>query len=192
MLAETFLQDVRYAIRTLRKNPGFATVATVTLALGIGANTAMYSLIHAVMFRPLPLSQPEHLVRIYETNPSRSLWTFPASVPNYLSWKNQARSLELANFIPVALNWSGHGQPLRLQGIAATASFLRVLGTTVHMGRWFIEEEERPGQHRVGGKQFGPCSDQNMGAGTAGRPGAGARHDWDLRCARVSGYSSPA
>ena len=106
---ESLAQDLRYGTRILRKNPGFTTVAVVTLALGIGANTALYSIVHAVMLRPLPVREPDQLVRIYETNPSRNLWTFSASVPNYLSWKDQARSLELAAFQGYAPNWTGGG-----------------------------------------------------------------------------------
>lgn len=148
-IIEELWQDVRYGLRQLRRSPGFTITAVLTLALGIGPNTGMYSIVHAVMFRPLPVREPDQLLRIYETNPSRSLWTFSASIPNYHSWKEQARSLELAAFLPVALNWTGSGEPERLEGIAATSSFLPVLGTTVHLGRWFSEEEERPGQHRV-------------------------------------------
>jgi putative ABC transport system permease protein len=145
---EELWQDVHYGLRQLRRSPGFAVTAVLTLALGIGANTGMYSIIHAVMFRPLPVREPDQLVRVYETNPSRSLWTNSVSIPNYHSWKDQARSLELAAFLPVTRNWTD-GEPERLEAIAATSSFLPVLGATVHLGRWFSEEEERPGQHRV-------------------------------------------
>ena len=149
VLLENLSQDLRYSARTLRKNPGFATVAIVTLALGIGANAAMYSLVHAVMLRPLPVHKPDELVRVYETNISRKLPTFVASIPNYLSWHEQARSLELAAFSGYTPNWTGYGEPERLEGIAATSSFLSVLGMNVHLGRWFLEEEQQQGQHRV-------------------------------------------
>ena len=99
---ETLLHDLRYAIRTLRKNAGFAAVAALTLALGIGGNTAMYSIVHAVMLRPLPAGEPERLVRVYETNVSRGFLTYRASIPNYQSWRQRAQSLELAAFITVS------------------------------------------------------------------------------------------
>src|SRR5687767_1806608 len=126
-LIETFAQDLRYGARTLRKNPAFAVVAILTLALGIGANTAMYSVVRAVILRPLPARDPERLVRIYETNLSRGFATFSASIPNYSSWKGAVRSLEFGAYIRVARNWSANGEAQRLEGVAATASYLPVL-----------------------------------------------------------------
>jgi putative ABC transport system permease protein len=146
---ETLWQDLRYGARMLLKNPSFTVIAVLTLALGIGANTAIFSIVHSVMLRPLPLREPDDLVRIYETNPSRNLSTFSASIPNYVSWKEQARSLELAAFQGYAPNWTGDDEPERLEGIAATSYYLHVLGTDLHLGRWFVEEEQQPGQHRV-------------------------------------------
>src|SRR5262245_6101118 len=82
----TIKQDLRYAVRMLLRAPAFAVTVIATLALGIGANTAMYTIVHAVMLRPLDLRKPDQLVRVYESNPSRNWSTFSASVPNYLSW----------------------------------------------------------------------------------------------------------
>jgi len=148
-LIEDLWKDVRHAIRLLRRSPGFTAVALLTLALGIGGSTAIYSIVHAVMFRPLPYYKPDALVRIYETNPTRNVWTSHASIPNYLSWKEEVRSLELAVFQEDSPIWTGDGEPERLESVAATPSFLPVLGTDLHLGRWFLEEEQRPGQHRV-------------------------------------------
>jgi predicted permease len=148
-LIEDLGRDLRYGLRMLRRSPGFATVAVVTLALGIGVNTGMYSIVHAIMIRPLPAHEPHNLVRVFETNASRGLSTFSASIPNYLSWKQDARSLELAAFIRVSRNVTGAGEPERLEGVAATSSFLPVLGATMQLGRWFRDEEERPGEHRA-------------------------------------------
>lgn len=148
-LLEGLAQDLRYGTRLLRRNPGFTAVAVLTLALGIGGSTAIYSLVYAVMFRPLPFHQPDALVRIYETNPTRNSWTSHASIPNYVSWKEEVRSLELAAFQGGSPIWTGDGEPERLGSVRATASFLPVLGTDLHLGRWFLEEEQRPGQHRV-------------------------------------------
>jgi hypothetical protein len=146
---EILVQDLRYGIRTLRKNPGFATVAVMTLALGIGANTAMYSVVRAVMLRPPPMPEPDRLVRVYESNPSLHRLAWSASLANYVSWKEQSRSLELAAFQGYAVSWTGDGGSERLEGMAVTSPFLPVLGPTVHIGRWFVEDEQRTGQHRV-------------------------------------------
>jgi len=102
----TMKQDLRYAVRMLLRSPTFAAMVIATLALGIGANTAMYSIVHAVMLRPLALHEPDQLVRVYESNPSLNRPTFSASVPNYLSWKEQARSLDLTALQGYAANWT--------------------------------------------------------------------------------------
>ena len=146
---EELWQDLRYGGRILRKQPGFTFVAVLTLALGVGATTAIFSLVHSILLRPIPLREPDDLVRIYETNPGRNLLTFSASIPNYASWQEQAHSLDLAAFQGYAPNWTGDDEPERLEGIAATSSFLHVLGTDVQLGRWFVEEEQQPGHHRV-------------------------------------------
>ena len=120
-------QDLRYAVRMLLRSPTFAAMVIATLALGIGANTAMYSIVHAVMLRPLALHEPDQLVRVYESNPSLNRPTFSASVPNYLSWKEQARSLDLTALQGYAANWTEDLEPERLEGIAATSSFLATM-----------------------------------------------------------------
>jgi putative ABC transport system permease protein len=146
---EILIQDLRYGIRTLLKNPGFATVAVLTLALGIGANTAMYTIVRAVMLRPPDMPEPSRLVRVYESNPGLGRLAWSASVANYASWKDQSRTLELAAFQGYAVNWTADGGSERLEGLAATSSFLPVLGPTVHIGRWFADDEQREGQHRI-------------------------------------------
>lgn len=146
---DNLLRDIRYAARTLSRAPGFTVAALLALALGIGANTAMYSVVHAVMFRPLEVREPDRLVRVYESNPSLNRPTWSASVGNYVSWKEQARSLDLAVFQGYAASLTQDGEAERLEGMAVSASFLPVLGMNMRMGRWFHGEEERAGQHRV-------------------------------------------
>ena len=90
----TSLQDLRYALRSLRKSPGFTAIAALTLALGVGATTAIFSVINAVMLRPLPFAQPDRLVRIWESNVERGWPTFAVSHPNFLDWRSQSRAFE--------------------------------------------------------------------------------------------------
>jgi putative ABC transport system permease protein len=148
-VADNLMRDVRYAVRMLARSPGFSIAALLALSLGIGVNTAMYSIVHAVILRPLGVREPDRLIRVYESNPSRNQLAFSASVRNYLSWREQARSLDLAAFQGYAANLTQNDEPERLEGMAATSSFLPVVGMTMWAGRWFHDEEERAGQHRV-------------------------------------------
>ncbi len=146
---DTLIQDLRYAIRMLARSPGFTIAGLLALCLGIGANTAMYSIVHAVMLRPPNVREPDRLVRVYESNQTLNRLTWSASVGNYLSWREQARSLDLAAFQPYSASLTQDGEPERLEGMATTSSYFRVLGMTMRMGRWFQDEEERAGRHRV-------------------------------------------
>src|SRR5215471_4177248 len=127
---DNVMRDVGYAMRTLARSPGFTIAALLALSLGIGANTAMYSIVHAVMLRPLGVREPDRLVRVYESNLSRNFSAFSASVPNYLSWAVQARSMDLAAFQEYAASLTQNDGPERLDGMAASASLLPVLGMT--------------------------------------------------------------
>src|ERR1700682_3078592 len=113
-------QDLKYALRTLRRPPVFSAAAILTLALGVGANTAIFSVVNAVMLRPLPFREPDRLVRIWETNPKRNIPFFSASVLNYLSWKEKATCFEsIGAFGGASLNLTGTGEPERLAPGAA-------------------------------------------------------------------------
>ena len=139
-------QDVRYAARSLRKSPGFTLVAAVTLALGVGANTAIFSVVNAVMLRPLPFSDPEQLVRIWESNVERGWPTFATSHPNFLDWRAQAKSFQtMAALDNIGLTWTSGGQAEVLQGRRVTATFLPTMKVTPIHGRNFLDEEDRPG-----------------------------------------------
>lgn len=146
---DNFSRDLRYAARVLTRSPGFTLAALLALALGIGANTAMYSVVHGVMLRPLEVREPDRLVRVFESNPGLNRLRWSASVPNYLFWKEHARTLDLAAFQGYPANWSTDSESERLEALATTSSFQSVLGTTVRLGRWYLEDEQRPGQHRV-------------------------------------------
>lgn len=137
-------QDLRYAFRQLRRNPAFTTMALLTLVVGIGATTAIFSVADAVILRPLPYSDPDRLVRIQETTPRGE--PFSVSDANYLDFREQSRTFsEMAAYreAPVAL--TGDGQPERLAGVAATHTLFDLLGADPLLGRTFSEAEDSHG-----------------------------------------------
>src|SRR5262245_61524864 len=146
-----WLQDVHYAARSLRKSPGFTVVAAITLALGVGANTAIFGVVNAVMLRPLSFSNPGQLVRIWESNVERGFPTFATSHPNFLDWRTQAKSFQaMAAMSNIGLTWTSDGEAEVLLGMGVTATFLPTLQVTPILGRNFLDEEDRPrGNTRV-------------------------------------------
>jgi predicted permease len=147
---ENLWQDVRFGLRMLRKNPGFTSVAILTLALGIGANTAIFSVVNAVLIRPLPFAEPDRLVRIFEKNDKLKLSQFSSSVPNYLSWKEQQQSFEQMGIIGfISLNMTGTGDPEQFNATMISPSLMPMLGIQPVVGRAFREEEEKPGSPQV-------------------------------------------
>ena len=146
---DSLLQDIRYALRALRRSPGFTAVTVVTLALGIGASTAIFSVVNTVLLRPLPYGEPERLVMVWERKTGGPTDRNVVSPANYLDWKDRSSSFEgLA-----ALAWSGTtllGEtPERVQGRMVTPDFFGVLGVAPELGRTFSAEEARSGQGRV-------------------------------------------
>lgn len=137
-------QDLAFALRQLRRGPGFTTMALLTLALGIGASTAVFSVADSVILRPLPFPEPDRLVRIWETTPAGA--TFSASDPNYLDFRERNRTLDaLAAYreAPVAL--TGSGEPERLAGIAASHTLFPLLGASAAIGRTYGPAEDVAG-----------------------------------------------
>ena len=140
------VQDVRFGLRMLRKSPGFTAVAVLTLALGIGANTAIFTVINAVLLRPLPFGEPDRLVRIWESNPPRGWPQFGVSHPNYLDWAAQVRTFDaLAATAGAAFTLTEGGNAERVVALAVTHTFLPVLGAAPMIGRNFRADEDRPG-----------------------------------------------
>jgi len=136
--------DLRYAVRGLRASPGFTAVALLTLAMGIGASTTIFSVANAVLLRPFPYHQPDRIVRLYETNPTTE--TFAISEPNYLDWRQRVRGMsQLAAFTGGNLTLLGDGDPEELSAMAATPSLFPLLGVRQLLGRVFSEEEAKPG-----------------------------------------------
>jgi putative ABC transport system permease protein len=148
------LQDFRYGWRGLRKSPGFAAVVVLVLALGIGANTAIFSVVNAVLLRPLPFEQPERLVALYHTPPQASfpgIPLFSVSAANFLDWRAQARSFEgMAAYSHRRYTMTGSGQPFTVPAIASTYGLFSLLHAEPLMGRTFVESEDQPGHdHEV-------------------------------------------
>jgi len=147
---DEMFQDLRYGLRMLLKQKGFTAVAVLTLALGIGANTAIFSVVHAVLLRPLPYSQPEQLIWIWETCPKDDIKEESASVPNFADWRSQSQSFtEMAAFAGTAPVLTNAGEPERIPGTSVTANFFTTLGVEPMIGRSFVAEENEPGKNRV-------------------------------------------
>ena len=137
---ETLLQDLRFGLRMLRKSPAFAAVAILTLALGIGANTAIFSLVNGILLRPLPYAQPERLVRITDFYPEGAVVAMRASL----------RTMDIAACREsTELNLTGRGQPVRLHGSEVSAELFSVLGAKAKIGRIFERGEDQPGRDNV-------------------------------------------
>ena len=134
--ARLLRQDLRYALRSWKRSPALPAFALLTLMLGIGAVTATFSLVRGVILKSLPYAEPDRLVRIFESSERRGYPTFSASVPNYLSWRERVRSMDLAAYSGMACTLTGHGEPERLEALACTSSFAPLLGVRMALGRW--------------------------------------------------------
>lgn len=147
---ETLLKDIRYGVRGLIKRPGFTAIALITLALGIGANTAIFSVINAVLLRPLQFKDPEQLVVVWE---DASFAGFPRNTPApgiYFDWKNQNQSFsDMAASAETSFNITGDGAPERVMAFAVTENFFPLFGVQPVLGRNFLPEEDRPGATKV-------------------------------------------
>ena len=161
---ETLWRDLRFALRSLRRSPAFTAVAVLTLGLGVGANTAIFSVVQSVLLRPLPYRQPETLVQVWNTY----FPTFPKielSPGDYQDLRRQARSFsETAGYVSIAqgFNLTGAGEPTRVQAAYATSALFPLLGSRPVVGRAFTAEEDKPGgtpavmlSHRLWQSYFG-------------------------------------
>ena len=155
-IMETLWQDLRYGVRVLIKNPGFAAVAVLSLALGIGANTAIFSLVDAVLLRPLPFHEPDRLVMVWE---DASRVGFPRGYPapaNYADWKAQNQVFEdMAALSGRSFNLTGDGEAEKIDAQAVTTNFFPLLGVKPVAGRAFLLEEDRPEEDKVALVSFG-------------------------------------
>ena len=150
----SLLQDVRYGWRGLRKNPGFTAVAVLVLALGIGANTAIFSVVNAVLLKPLPFDHPEQLVQLYHVPPQASfpgIPLFAVSPANFYDWRAQAHSFEAMSAYGFGrYTLTGSGQPITVPLVSSTYGLFSILRAEPLLGRGFLENEDQPGHdHEV-------------------------------------------
>ena len=146
---ETLIKDIRYGVRMLVRNPGFTIVSVIALALGIGANVAIFSVVNGVLLRPLPFGEPERLMMVRETKIPQ-FPEFAVSPGNFLEWKKQNTVFErLVAFAGSGFNLIGTGDPERLIGLKVTEGFFAMLGAQPQLGRDFLVEEDQPGRNNV-------------------------------------------
>jgi len=145
-----FFRDARFGLRQLLRRPGFSLVAIVTLALGIGANTAIFTVTHALLLKPLPYEHPGELMIVTENNLARGWTSFAVSPANFTDWRTQNHSFQhLAAYASRPFNYSDGPTPERLRGLTATEGFVELLGGTPALGRTFRAEDYQPGNDNV-------------------------------------------
>jgi putative ABC transport system permease protein len=152
----TFLQDLRFGVRMLLKKPGFTLIAVITLALGIGANTAIFSVVYSVLLRPLPYDEPEKLMSVYSMYPQRNYFKSVVSAPDFVDWRAQNKVFDAMS----AYAWGSYtlteiDLPERFNGLSVSANFFQVLGVNLLLGRAFLPEEEEAGRNRVAVLSYG-------------------------------------
>jgi putative ABC transport system permease protein len=144
----TLLQDIRFGLRMLLKSPSVSIVATIALALGIGANTAIFSVVNAVLLRPLPFPNPESLVAIFETDTQRGQQRGSHSYPNFFDLRAQNTVFErMASYHSGDFIMTGRGEPARLQGAVVNADLFPLLGVAPIAGRTFLPDEDKPSEN---------------------------------------------
>ena len=149
-LLADFLNDLRYAIRMQRKNPGFTIVAVIALALGIGANTAIFSVVNTVLLRPLPYQDPDRLVMVWEEATKAGYPQDTPAAANFIDWRDQNQVFEgMAATDYTSFNLTGSGEPERLEGRRVSTNLFPLLGVEPQVGRVFTAAEDRPGSERV-------------------------------------------
>ncbi len=145
-----FSGDLRLAWRRLLRNPGFTAAAVITLALGIGANTAVFTLVDAALLRPLPFPQPDRLAVLWENHPAQGKEREKVSAANYLDWRRESRAFsELTAWIVWGFALTGSGDPEELTVVRASSNLFRLAGVAPMLGRGFVPEEETQGRDRV-------------------------------------------
>src|SRR5215467_15838421 len=147
---EIIFKDIRFAARSLVKYPVFSVIAVITLALGIAANTAIFSVVNGVLLRPLPFPEPERLMVVNELNPQQSAEPFELSYLNWLDLKQQNKSFEdIAGVTFSAYVMDLNGEAARVSALSTSANLFQLLGAKAAQGRTFSTDDEKPGANRV-------------------------------------------
>ncbi|MGI8732777.1 MAG: ABC transporter permease [Pyrinomonadaceae bacterium] len=147
---QTLRQDLRYGVRMLTKNSGFTVVAVLALTLGIGANTAIFSVVNSVLLRPLPYSEPGRLVQLWEVDARKKTSEMPASYPNFADWRDQRNTFEeVAAYSDWTFNLTGTGEPERIRSAIISPAFFSTLGIKPIRGRIFLSGEDERGKDLV-------------------------------------------
>ncbi|MGH9638323.1 MAG: ABC transporter permease, partial [Candidatus Angelobacter sp.] len=134
---------MRYGLRTLRKAPGFTLMAVLVITLGIGANTAIFSVVHAVLLQQLPFEDPQQLISIWAKRTDGG--QYPLSIPDFQDYQSQSRSIQqMAAFAFWGANLSGQGEPERIFEIRTSANFFQVTGTSAFLGRTLLPDDDNP------------------------------------------------
>src|SRR5438128_2605315 len=147
---DSLLRDLRFSVRSLLKRPALTIIAIVTLAIGIGANSAIFSVVNALLLKPLPFPDPDRIVALWDKVPSRGVERNEVTVANYLDWRAQNRTFEqLGIYRWWSTNLTGADSPERVQGFQVTPNFLDIVGVKPLLGRSFSGEEDQPGRDAV-------------------------------------------
>src|ERR1044072_5912008 len=150
MIMSTLIQELRYGVRSLVKRPGATLIALITLALGIGVNTAIFSAVDSVLLRPLPFKEPERLVSIWEQSVKIGIMRNEVAPANFVDLRTQNQSFDaIGAYGPQDVNLTGDGEPERISGQLVSANVMSILGVEPALGRTFLTNEDQPGQEHV-------------------------------------------
>ena len=162
---ESLWQDVRFGVRVLRRNPGFTLTAVITLALGIGANTALFSVIYGVLLRPLPYREGDRLVVLNQQARLNNANSLGFSVKEFQDYRDQNKTMEMVEHHAMSFILYGRNEPERVQTSVVSANFFEVLGVKPILGRTFVPDDEKPG-----GRSCSRAQSQILGAKSRRRP----------------------
>src|SRR5262245_49142218 len=162
---DAMIQDLRYGLRMLLKNPGFASIAVVTLALGIGANSTIFTMVNSILLRPLPFKDPERLVVVWRANAERTANETPSSIPLFIDWQQRNQVFDrMTAFTTGRVNIASAGEAELVRGANVSADFFETLGVTPLLGRGFLPDEDKPGAEPVVVLGYGIWQQQFGGA----------------------------